>query len=66
MFEGRDDIYNMSEEETEEESSSKKPDESSGTQIDPNEPLNDLDGLKDQFQNASESNEVLQEKFKAL
>lgn len=50
----------MSEEEDEEEEESTvKQDESSGTQVDNNEPLNDLDGLKDQFQNASESNEVL-------
>ena len=45
---GQDDIYNygMSEEEEEEETE-KKQEETSGTEIDPNEPLNDLDGLKD-------------------
>ena len=45
---GQDDIYNygMTEEE-EEESEDVKHSKSSGTQVDPNEPLNDLDGLKD-------------------
>ena len=50
----------MSEEEDEEEEESAvKLNQSSGTQVDKNQPLNDLDDLKDQFQNASENNEIL-------
>ena len=49
----------MSEEEDEEEESAVKLNQSSGTKVDKNMPLNDLDDFKDQFQNASENNEIL-------